>query len=279
MKWYWLHKYWIGILLLIALLVLISCGDVFQKKADESVLEGTRAVAEEAYIWAYPMLMNYKSMYGMMIEENSPAFRAPFNHMKSDDFTLDHTFKTVVTPNADTPYSLFALDLRAEPQVLSVPAIPDRYYVFQCVDLFTHNFEFIGTRATGSEAGRFLFAGPEWAGEIPEGFTKVLRPETDLVFVVGRTQLKGDDDLPKVVALQEQYSILPLSGFLDESAPAEPPTTDWPTWNEAKVASPDFVEYVNFLLTFCEPLHPTDAQLMKRFAASDMKRDVSAHGI
>jgi len=38
-------------------------------------------------------------------------------------------------PNADTPYSMALLDLRADPLVLQIPAIKDRYSVFQFVDL------------------------------------------------------------------------------------------------------------------------------------------------
>ncbi len=56
--------------------------------------------------------------------------------------------KDIVTPNNDTPYSWAWLDLRAEPWVLSVPAVPkDRYYVCQWFDLFTHNFAYVGVRA------------------------------------------------------------------------------------------------------------------------------------
>mgnify|MGYP006315630785 CR=1 FL=1 len=38
-----------------------------------------------------------------------------------------------MTPSNDTPYSWAWLDLRAEPSVLSVPAIPTRYYVSMTV--------------------------------------------------------------------------------------------------------------------------------------------------
>lgn len=49
-------------------------------------------------------------------------------------------------PNNDTLYSTVILDLRAEPFVLSVPAVPeDRYYSFQLIDMYTHNFVYVGS--------------------------------------------------------------------------------------------------------------------------------------
>jgi len=69
-----------------------------------------------------------------------------FRHYSEPSTPANHD---VVTPNNDTPYSWAWLDLRAEPWVLSVPAVPkDRYYVMQLVDLFTHNFAYVGVRAT-----------------------------------------------------------------------------------------------------------------------------------
>ena len=78
--------------------------------------------------------------------------------------------KAVQSPNSDTPYSTVGMDLRVEPMVLTVPAIEKtRYYSIQLIDSYTHNFDYIGSRATGNEAGNFLIAGPDWKGETPEG--------------------------------------------------------------------------------------------------------------
>ena len=55
------------------------------------------------------------------------------------------------------PDSYLWLDLRAEPMVVSVPAVPkDRYYVMQWIDLFTQNFAYIGVRSTGFDAGSYI---------------------------------------------------------------------------------------------------------------------------
>jgi len=52
------------------------------------------------------------------------------------------------------------MDLRAEPMVLCVPAIDkSRYYSVQLTDLYTFNYGYIGTRATGTDAGCYMVTG------------------------------------------------------------------------------------------------------------------------
>ena len=164
-----------------------------------------RAIADEAYVFAFPMLMGYRAAFGMALYEAGSGYRGPLNALHSDARTLDHTFREVVSPNADTPYSIGVVDLRAEPMVLTVPEVTDRYYVMQIEDLFGTNAHYVGTRATGTAAGSYVLAGPRWTGPRPEGVRAVLPLETDLAFVLGRTQLLGTDDLPALRAVQEGY--------------------------------------------------------------------------
>src|SRR4029079_1875269 len=120
----------------------------------------------------------------------SPEFKAPWNQLTNTPrvYTPDDT--AVQTPNSDTPHSMAGLDLRAEPIVLTVPAIEkERYFSIQLIDAYTHNFDYIGSRATGNDAGSFLIAGPGWTGEVPKGVKKVIRSETELVIGAYRTQL------------------------------------------------------------------------------------------
>jgi hypothetical protein len=89
------------------------------------------AIVEEAYIFFFPMLMGYRFAFGSFLVPSLQSYRYPLNTLGGEPVTLDHTFKDVVTPNADTPYSFAGLDLRAEPLALSVPEVTDRYYVMQ----------------------------------------------------------------------------------------------------------------------------------------------------
>jgi len=76
---------------------------------------------------------------------------------------------------------MFWVDLRDEPQVISVPEMEaERFYHFQLIDLYTHNFAYLGTLTTGNKAGKYLIATQDWKGEKPEGVEKVIYCETDL---------------------------------------------------------------------------------------------------
>jgi hypothetical protein len=222
-------------------------------------------IAEEAYIYAFPMLMGYRFAFASFLTPGLPSYRGPANTLTGKAATFDHTFKDVVTPNADTPYSLGLLDLRAEPLVLQVPAVKDRYYVFQFVDLFGTNPHFIGSRATGSKAGTYLAVGPGWDGEAGDEFDGVLPFDTDLAFVLGRTQLLGPDDVAALAEVMASYKLQTLSDYRGEDAPASP-TAQWPVWNDEASRDERFIGYLNFLLALCQPIHPSEADLMARFA-------------
>jgi hypothetical protein len=103
--------------------------------------EEAQATAREAYVWGFPMVMNYKTLYNYVIDTESPDYKGPFNEVACEARLFTPEDKAVVTPNADTPYCMFWLDLRAEPLVLTLPEMePERYYSFQLVDWYTHNF-------------------------------------------------------------------------------------------------------------------------------------------
>jgi hypothetical protein len=90
----------------------------------------------------------------------------------------DHTARGVTTPNNDTLYSSAWLDLSTGPVLLDVPASRDRYLSVALMDLFSDNFFYAGTRASGGRAGRFLVAGPSWRGAVPPGVQLVRSPRT-----------------------------------------------------------------------------------------------------
>ena len=142
-----------------------------------------------------------------------------------------YTYKdtAIVTPNSDTPYSFVWMDLRAEPIVLSVPAVErSRYYAVQLEDGNTFNFGYIGSRATGNEAGHYMVAGPDWKGDTPAGIKKVFRSTTQFALTGYRTQLFNPADMPNVIKVQDGYKVQPLSAFLKQPAPPAAPAINFP---------------------------------------------------
>jgi hypothetical protein len=226
----------------------------------------TRAVAKDAYIYAFAMLESYQTWRSQTVDPNSNGYVGGFNVFRhySQPFTPDN--HDIVTPNNDTPYSWAWLDLRAEPIVVSVPEVPrDRYYVMQWIDLFTYNFAYIGVRSTGFDAGNYLIAGPKWDGPTPAGVKQVFKAETEIVGTLTRTALQGPEDIPNVKALQAQYKLRPLSAFLGQPAPPPAAPISFPPYDKAKAHSHDFIGYLNFLLQFAEPPDPSEVATRKRF--------------
>jgi hypothetical protein len=226
-----------------------------------------REIAKEAYIYAYAPIASYGTWSKQATQPGAPEYVGGFNVFRhySQAFTPDN--KDIVTPNNDTPYSWAWLDLRSEPMVLSVPAVPqDRYYVMQLIDLFTYNFGYVGVRSTGFGAGDYLIAGPGWKGDKPEGIEQVIQAETEIVGILGRTSLNGPDDVKNVAAIQSQYRLEPLSTFLKTEAPPPALAISFPAYDPAKATSHDFIGYINFLLQFAQPTIPEETELMARFA-------------
>ncbi len=224
-------------------------------------------IAAEAYTYAFPMLMGYRFGYATYLEPAAPSYAGPANQGPfGKAVTLDHTFRDVITPNADTPYSFALLDLRAGPLVLSVPEVTGRYYVMQFEDLLGYNELFIGSRATGTEPGSHVLMGPSYKGEVPDGFASSFRFESELVFLIGRTQLLSAADQPALAEVMANYRLEPLEVFQGGEAPELPPF-DWPVWVDEASRDERFIGYMNALLSLTEPVHPDEVQMFQRFAS------------
>src|SRR5205814_4361470 len=123
----------------------------------------TKAIAEEGFIYGLPIVMNYAVMYEFAVDSKGSQFKAPFNKINNLHHVAPYKDTAVITPNSDTPYSTLWLDLRAEPMVISVPAVErERYYSVMLTDGNTYNYGFVGTRATGPYAGDYMVVGPDW---------------------------------------------------------------------------------------------------------------------
>ena len=183
----------------------ISKAEQADKKAGIAApgIAEVKAIAEEGFVYGLPIVMNYAVMQEFAVDKDSGQFKAPFNTIWNDAAVFTYKDTAVVTPNSDTPYSMVWLDLRAEPMVISVPAVPkQRYYSVQLVDGNAYNYGYIGTRATGPDAGDYLVVGPDWKGDKPAGIREVFQSTTPFSLTIFRTQLFNPDDMPNVVKVQ-----------------------------------------------------------------------------
>lgn len=224
-----------------------------------------RDIAEAGFVYGLPIVMNYAVMYEYAVDRNSGQFKAPFNQIKNEANVFTYKDTAVPTPNSDTPYSLAWLDLRAEPIVVSVPAMdPKRYYSVQLCDGNTYNFGYIGSRATGSAAGDYLIAGPDWKGAPPAGVKKAFQSSTQFALALFRTQLFDPSDIDNVKKVQSGYGVQTLSSYLKQPAPPLAPKVDFPKIDK-ELAKTNFFEYVDFALQFA-PAQANETEIRARLA-------------
>ena len=232
---------------------------------DRPSIAETKAIAEEGFIYGLPIVMNYAVMYAYAVDHNSGQFKAPFNHILNEARVFTYKDTAIISPNSDTPYSMAWLDLRAEPIVLSVPAVPkNRYYSVMLCDGNTYNYGYIGSRATGSEAGNYMVVGPDWNGETPPGIKKVYKSGTQFSAAAYRTQLFNAADMPNVVKIQAGYKVQPLSAFLHKPAPLAAPAIDFPKIDKDMVKT-GFFDYLDFALQFA-PTTPDEKDVRAKLA-------------
>ena len=181
-------------------------------------LEQTKAIAEEGFIYGLPLVMNYAVMNEFAVDPKSSQFKAPFNQLHNEHQVATPADTAVITPNSDTPYSMLWADLRAEPLVITVPAVSKkRYYSVQLIDGNTYNYGYIGSRATASAPGSYLVAGPDWKGATPPGIEKVFTSTTPFALTL--------DPHPAVQSGRHAECREGAGGLQDPAAVRLPPST------------------------------------------------------
>jgi len=275
--------------LMISLFGLIGCSKKEEPKVEAPVPKDysmEKGIAKDAYIYGFPIVDNYRILYSFFVNKEDSQYKGEWNTIINTDRVATPEDTAMQTPNSDTPYSHLGLDLRTEPIVITVPKMDaKRYWSIQFIDLYTHNFAYVGTRTTGNDGGHFMIVGPDWKGETPKGITKVIQSETQLGLGFFRTQLLNSADLPNVKKIQAAYKAQTLSKFLGEAttipAPNPAPPIDYlkPISRDEQKTSPDFYNILNFVLKFC-PTNSTETELMQNFAkikvSADQKIDFAA---
>jgi hypothetical protein len=229
------------------------------------------ALAQEAYLYAFPMLVAYGFFHRQVAGPAAPERQAinTFTHFRElASPTLNNTIPWV---NTDTLYSAVWLDLRAEPFVLRNPALEEhRFHDIQANDWYTMCFVTRGTRDVGNGARTYLVAGPDWAGEKPGFVDEVIVAESFIVKLFVRVVVEHEDDVAAIHALQDQYVLEPLSAALGQAAPETAPLALPAPEKELfagpfyECPKPAFIRAFNAIMPMAA-IHPTENALFARF--------------
>ncbi|WP_336084319.1 DUF1254 domain-containing protein [Nocardia sp. SSK8] len=166
------------------------------------------ATAADAYVFGYPMIML----------DIMRAVSAPTNVLDHSTLPDPHD-RGVARLSHDMVYTQAWLDLSVEPMVLQLPGVEDdRYWVFQLLDGWgntVHDLTSKDPRTTVDADGppyTYLIAGPQWSGPAPAHMVE-LRIPTALSTIVGRVQINGPEDAPRIGELQRQMKLVPLRAW------------------------------------------------------------------
>lgn len=247
--------------------------------ADKLSQEEASAIAVDAYVYFYPLVsmdLTRRQSTNVAAAGEKPGF-APPNAVSNWPEFPPANLKLVVRPNFDTLYSSAFLDLSKEPVVISVPDTGGRYYLLPMLDMWTDVFASPGWRTTGTQAGHFLIAQPNWRPDLrekfdefklPAGTTRIDAP-TPYVLMIGRTKTDGPEDYAAVHRIQAGYKITPLSkwGGTDQVVAGEvDPDVDMKTPPKVQVDTMSAEKYFAYAaeLMKVHPPHMTDQPIVAR---------------
>jgi len=198
---------------LCAMLVLAGCSHSGTNTAVRPGTEEAVKDAVDAYIYGYPLVtmdMTRKFMTNYATVQGNRGPMGQIIKLRNYPAVDDHA---VTAPNADTLYTTAWLDVSKEPWVFSVPDMGDRYFLLPMLDGWTNVFQVPGKRTTGGKAQTYVITGPGWSGTLPAGVAEYRSP-TGMVWILGRIYCTGTpEDYAKVHALQDKFSLVPLSSY------------------------------------------------------------------
>ena len=242
--------------------------------AQSSPVAEARQIAEDAYVYGYSLITTEVTRVQMTSVEKVEALRAPMNQFANVPRYPPADYRGVSAPNADTLYSVAWLDL-AEPQVFSHPAMGDRFYLFEIVDLWMSALEDAPSKRTaGGAAANYLITGPDWKGTVPDGM-KHIPLATRYMVILGRTYADGTpQDYEAVNKLQAQYKITPLSAWGKSFIPVAPPVnsnpgfslTDAPQAVILAMGTAGYFDRMAKLIGGPAPVAAADAPMLARMA-------------
>jgi hypothetical protein len=173
-------------------------------------------IGTQAYIWGYSLVVLKRTLRKLAGRREDLL-----NQFIRAERLATPESKAVVSPNNDTLFASAWLDLRQGPIILHVPDTQGRYYSVQLMDAYTNTFAYVGRRVTGTKEGNYAIVGSAWESTLPTGVKQIKSP-TNTVWCLARTLVEGEDDLPVARALQQQYTLTPLSAYNTTSAPQVP---------------------------------------------------------
>lgn len=207
----------------------------------------------QAYEYGFPLFEHARLVYLYSYYAGNPQ-RVPVNSFGHRRQLVDHTARTVTTPNNDTLYSSTVIDLSAGPVRLDVPDFGTRYFSIAFLDAYTNNFAYLGTRTNGGKGGSYLIVNPQWRDPPKDGVSLIRAPGNHIIAIV-RILIDGPADYDAVHRLQDALTLTPAAPTQDRPDLIRPVSGD----------AENFVAVVNQVLRD-DPPPAADLPILKELA-------------
>lgn len=241
-----------------------------------------RAVASEAYVFGYPLVLLE------MIRDRALEYAAP-NRFQHTSSLPTASQRTVPRIDLDNLYSVGWLDLRDEPVLFRVPDIEGRRWTMQVLDAWTNTVS--SPNSVEPEAGpdakppfTYAVTGPGWSGTLPDGVIEIAVPTAD-AWLYGRVEVRGPADVPAVRQVQSELRLSALSAWNTPAAAESDSIPENQDWSES--ATQNRVEQLpvrDFYQKICDamvenPPAPDDDPAMRRFATIGIRPGGEPRGV
>lgn len=178
--------------------------------------------AVESYVYLYPLVV-FGVSFEALTNVESPKWQtlsAPVNQFMSVQYDRPDNHG-VILPSTDTLYTLAWVDATKEPVVFMAPDIPNipgttrkRFMMYEFMDAWTNVYYSDGLQKGHTKATNYILVAPGYKGVIPKiPHGQVVQMTTNQAWMIVRTQVEGEKDLPNVNAVQKLYGMRPLSQF------------------------------------------------------------------
>lgn len=227
------------------------------------------AILEDAYVYAYPLVLLDLIREMVTNVEQPGADRAPLNQVFHARDLATPQLTSLTRPNVDTLYSQAYLDLGDEPQLLHLPAT-ERFCSVQTFDGWSDTPVILGNGGLEADgATTYALTGPRFQGTLPDEVVAVPMP-TDLVWLLIRVRCVGPDDIAAAHDVQDGIDLRPLSAHHRVWTPPRgvaDPASDFIAMERInELSTQEYVDRFNALLVR-NPPHPEDAEFVARCGA------------
>ena len=218
----------------------------------------------EAYTYGLPLLVTNSTFLTMTSVNVSQGAYGPVNQFNNVRSANTSSSTAVVAPGSTSLSSIAWVDLADGPQVVHVPEVTGHYFVLAFIDPYTENIVNLGT-ASNTTPGDYVIEDPQQrTASLPAG-THALPVDYSRIWIIGSTQLKGPSDVAAVNAIQDQYTLTPLSKYGTDYVPPVPTPAATTVTKHAPATGLGFFDELGTQLAQF-PAPSADAPALARFA-------------